>query len=167
VGAVGRCGTADVGARRAPLEAQADAVWTAVTERLGVCRSGGVDGSHTGTVLLDRALSGEPAHPLLPAACGHELARRAGLRSAVARTRRGWWTALLGEDAFLPIGYGEPAADSADEFRRCCAHQVAFAMLDELCRDDTAMVAPGAVRRAGVLRAGVPRAALMCGHDER
>jgi hypothetical protein len=146
----------------APLEAQADAVWTAVTERLGVCRSDGVGGSRSGTVLLDRALSGESAQLLLLAACGHELARRAGLRSAVARTRRGWWTALLAEDAFLPIGYGEPTPSSAAEFRGCCAHQVAFATLEVLCHDDTALVAPGAVRRAGVLRA-----ALMCGHDER
>jgi hypothetical protein len=95
-------------------------------------------------------------------AAGHELARRAGLRSAVARTGRAWWTALVAEDVFLPIGYGQPAADSAAEFRGCCAHRVAFAMLDELCRDDTALVGPGAVRRAGVLRT-----ALMCGHDER
>jgi hypothetical protein len=146
----------------APLEAQADAVWTAVTERLGVCRSDGVGGSRSGTVLLDRALSGESAQLLLLAACGHELARRAGLRSAVARTRRGWWTALLAEDAFLPIGYGEPTPSSAAEFRGCCAHQVAFATLEVLCHGDTALVAPGAVRRAGVLRA-----ALMCGHDER
>jgi hypothetical protein len=96
---------------------------------------------------------------LLLAAAGYELARRAGLRSAVARTRREWRTALLADDAFLPIGYGEPAADGADEFRGCCAHQVAFAMLEVLCA--VGMVAGAAARRAEVLRA-----ALACGHDE-
>jgi hypothetical protein len=140
-----------------PLEEQADGIWTAVTRALAVFRS---DADGTGTVLLDRALSGGGAHTLLLAACGHGIARRAGLRSAVAQSRRGWWTALLDDNAFLPIGYGQPAAQSAAEFRGCCAHRVAHAMLEQLRRQHGSAPTPQA-RRAGVLRAAV-----MCGHEE-
>jgi hypothetical protein len=69
---------------RDDLRAQAAALAQAITDGLGLGASPG------GPLLLDQALTERTADPLLLAAIGHELARHAGLRSAVACSRSGY-----------------------------------------------------------------------------
>jgi hypothetical protein len=96
-------------------------------------------------------LSSGLAHPLLLATLAHELARRAGIRSAVARYGNSFWTALISDDAYLPIGFGPPAPLAAQELRACCAHHIAREMLSAI-----AATAPAAqARRADQLRLAV------------
>ncbi len=65
------------------LFAQADALADVITNRLGL----EVNGGDWRTLLLGDALVRRAAHPLLLASLGHELARRAGLHSVVARSQ--------------------------------------------------------------------------------
>lgn len=108
---------------RGDLRAQARALAEAITDGLGLSAAPG------GPLLLNQAFAERSADPLLLAGVGHELARHAGLRSAVACSRSGYWTALLTDDAFLPVGFGEPNPLSAAELRACCAHRVAHEIL--------------------------------------
>lgn len=81
-------------------------------------------------LLVDRALARRAAHPLVIAAIGHELARRAGVIARVCRTGEGWWIAVPGEDGIALVdcaGAGGRCPDGP--LRALCSHQVALALL--------------------------------------
>ena len=96
-------------------------------------------------LLLDRALARRLTHPILLAAVGHELARRAGLTSRVCRSPEGWWTALIGPDGCVLVGSAAATPPSSlDDVRLACAHEVAVAVLARL----RALAPPPGDRRA-------------------
>ena len=81
-------------------------------------------------LLVDRALARRAAHPLVIAAIGHELARRAGVTARVCRTGERWWIAVPGEGNLALVdcsGAGGRVPDGP--LRAVCSHQVALALL--------------------------------------
>ena len=105
---------------------QADALADVITNRLGLQVTSG----EWRTLLLGDALARREAHPLLLASLGHELARRAGLQSVVARSRDDFCCVLIAGEMALPVCFGE-APDGLDlsALRSCCAHELAFTIL--------------------------------------
>ncbi|MGA9316406.1 MAG: hypothetical protein WBV77_17475 [Solirubrobacteraceae bacterium] len=119
------------GAQPLPLQAQAQRLGYALANTLALT-PGSTD--HRG-LLIDQALSRRQAHPVLIAAIGHELARRAGLRSQLCVTAEGWWTALIDQDRVILVGSGDrdlPASTS--NVRYACPHQLAGVILSQLAR---------------------------------
>jgi hypothetical protein len=108
------------------LFAQADALADVITNRLGLQ----VNGREWRALLLGDALARREAHPLLLASLGHELARRAGLQSVVARSHDDFCCVLITGEMALPVCFGE-APDGLDvsALRSCCAHELAFTIL--------------------------------------
>jgi hypothetical protein len=107
------------------LHEQAEALADVTTNRLGLTSAtGGYE-----TLLLNHALANRAAHPMLLATLGRELARHAGLDSLVARSSTDYWTVLIQEDTFLPIGYSPHCGLSASKLRACCAHEIAYETL--------------------------------------
>ena len=105
---------------------------SAVTELLLVTLGLRPDAGDHRALLADHAVEKRRAHPLLIAALGHELARRAGLHVHVCTAHRAWWTVLVAEEAFVLVGSGpEPPAGKVD-LRLRCPHQVAWASLVHL-----------------------------------
>jgi hypothetical protein len=137
-------GVADAG-----LFAQADALADVITNRLGLQ----VDGDGWRPLLLGHALVRRQAHPLLLASLGHELARRAGLRSVVARSDTEWCCVLIAGEMALPICFGA-ALDGlgVSSLRRCCPHELAFTILAAIGRHAPAAQAGAADR----VRAAMP-----------
>jgi hypothetical protein len=93
------------------------------------------------------------AHLLLLASLGHELARRAGLRSVVAGSQDDCCCVLIAGEMALPICFGE-APDGLDVsfLRSCCAHELAFTILAAIGRHAPAAQAVAANR----VRAAMP-----------
>jgi hypothetical protein len=113
------------------LFAQADALADVITNRLGL----EVNGGDWRTLLLGDALVRRAAHPLLLASLGHELARRAGLQSVVARSQDECCCVLIAGEMALPVCFGE-APDGLDlsSLRSCCPHELAFTILAAIGR---------------------------------
>ena len=105
---------------------QADALADVITNRLGLQVTSG----EWRALLLGDALARREAHPLLLASLGHELARRAGLQSVVARSHDDFCCVLIAGEMALPVCFGE-APDGLDvsALRSCCAHELAFTIL--------------------------------------
>jgi hypothetical protein len=80
-------------------------------------------------LLIDRALLMREAHPLVIAAIGHELARRAGLDTRICRARTDWWIAVPGDEILTAIGCCAATATPSGPLRQLCPHQLAFALL--------------------------------------
>jgi hypothetical protein len=83
-------------------------------------------------LLVGAALRRRTAHPILLAAVGHEVARRAGLESHVCTVGPAWCVALHdGQDvAVVPCGGALPPGRRAPQRR--CPHEVAYALLHAL-----------------------------------
>ncbi len=129
------------------LHEQAEALSDVMTNQLGLTAiTGGYE-----TLMLNRALSSHAAHPVLLATLGGELARHAGLDSLVARSSTDYWTVLIQEDMFLPIGYSPHCAPTASKLRSCCAHEIAYLALLEI----TASAPLDKAQQADLLRAGM------------
>jgi hypothetical protein len=125
------------------LFAQADALADVITNRLGL----EVDGGDWRTVMLGDALVRRRAHPLLLASLGHELARRAGLHSVVARSHDDVCCVLIAGETALPVCFGE-APDGLDlsSLRSVCAHELAFTILTAIGRHAPTAQASAATR---------------------
>lgn len=96
-------------------------------------------------LLIDHALLNRSAHPLQIAVIGHELARRAGLRSYVGSCEGRPWTVLHGDKDMALVGPGAiEGRPDAGAVRRRCPHQVAYAVLAEI----QATAPPATARRA-------------------
>jgi len=117
------------GAGALGVREQAGALATALTDRLALQALGG---EHR-ALLIDEALVRREAHPLLIAVIGHELARRAGLRSFVGSIGPRHWTVLQaeGESALVGCEVLERPPSSAT-VRPRCAHEVAGTILKAL-----------------------------------
>jgi hypothetical protein len=122
---------------------QADGLAEVITNRLGL-RVGSMSWR---TLLLDDALSERDAHPLLLAVLSHELARRAGLGSIVARSHDDFCCVLIAGDAALPVCFGSvPDQLDVSALRHCCPHQVAYTTLAGIALRAPAKVAGAAYR---------------------
>jgi len=114
------------GVAGASLFEQADALADVITNRLGLQ----VGAGDWHTLLLGHALARREAHPLLLASLGHELARRAGLRSVVARSRDEFCCVLTAGELALPVCFGAvPEGLDVSSLRSHCAHELAFTIL--------------------------------------
>jgi hypothetical protein len=139
-------GVADEG-----LFEQTDALADVITNRLGLQ----VDGGGWRTLLLGDALGRRQAHPLLLASLAHELARRAGLRSVVARSPDECCCVLIAGEMALPICFGSaPDGLNVSSLRRCCPHELAFTILAVIGR--RAPAAQAAAAAADRVRAAMP-----------
>lgn len=83
-------------------------------------------------LLVDRALAGRRAHPLVIAAVGHEIARRAGFAARICRAGTDWWIAIPGDDVLTAIGCSDRARRPCGTLRALCPHQLANALLMQL-----------------------------------
>jgi hypothetical protein len=83
-------------------------------------------------LLVDRALATRRAHPLVIAAVGHELARRAGFTARVCRARSDWWIAIPGDDVLTAIGCSAGTPTPHGPLQAQCPHQLAYALLAHL-----------------------------------
>ena len=84
-------------------------------------------------LLLHGALRQGAGHPLVVAALGHELARRAGLASAVCRAGDDWWTGVFGPEGCVLVGSAAGVVPrSLAGVRVACAHEVAVTALARL-----------------------------------
>ncbi len=83
-------------------------------------------------LLVDRALATRRAHPLVIAAVGHELARRAGFAARICRARSDWWVAIPGDDVLTAIGCSAGTPTPHGPLRALCPHQLAFSLLAHL-----------------------------------
>ena len=137
------------GVAGAGLFEQADALADVITNRLGLR----VSAESWRSLLLDDALNTRDGHPLLLAALAHELSRRAGLHSVVARSHDDFCCVLIAEDAALPVCFGSvPDGLDVCALRGCCPHQVAYTALTAI-----AMRAPGDIAEiAGRVREAMP-----------
>lgn len=83
-------------------------------------------------LLVDQALATRRAHPLVIAALGHELARRAGFAARICRARSDWWVAIPGDDVLTAISCNAGTPSPHGPLRALCPHQLAFALLAQL-----------------------------------
>lgn len=83
-------------------------------------------------LLVDQALATRRAHPLVIAAIGHELARRAGFTARICRARSDWWVAIPGDDVLTAIGCSAGTPTPQGPLRAQCPHQLAFSLLAHL-----------------------------------
>jgi hypothetical protein len=104
-------------------------------------------------LLIDHALTSRAAHPLQIAVIGHELGRRAGLRTFVGTCGGEAWTVVRGDDGLALVGLATIGGGARPiEVRRRCPHQVAHAVLREIER----VGPPDAALRARRLLRWVP-----------
>lgn len=118
------------GAAALPPRTQADRLAAALSETLALRP---VTHDHR-ALLVDHALATRRAHPLVIAAVGHELGRRAGLTTRVCRARTDWWLAIPGE-RLTAIGCSPGRTDPCGPLRAVCPHQLAHALLAHLGHD--------------------------------
>lgn len=117
------------GARALGAREQAGVLAGQLTDGLGLRALGG---EHR-ALLIDEALARREAHPLTIAVIGHELARRAGLRSFVGAIGPRHWTVLQGGDESALVGCELlERPPSPLTIRPRCAHEVAAAVLEGL-----------------------------------
>jgi hypothetical protein len=103
---------------------------------------------------LDDVVRSGRGHPMLVAAVGAELGRRAGLDAGVFSTPSVWYAGVVEGERLWLIDLGEPTADSASPrtLRRHCGHELAFAALSGLAARFTGPDAERLRRRAAHLR---------------
>lgn len=125
------------GAAGADATEQAHALAELLTDRLGLLP----DHDDHRALLIDHALESRRAHPILIAAIGHELARRAGVRSFVGSCAKAPWLVVKGENGLALVGSADlPAAPTAGAIYRHCPHEVAYSVLARIRE-----LAPGGV----------------------
>lgn len=86
-------------------------------------------------LLIDHALATGRAHPLVIAAIGHELGRRAGVATRICRARTDWWLGLPGDEVLTAVGCSPGSASPVGPLRAICPHQLAHALLAHLGHD--------------------------------
>jgi hypothetical protein len=119
------------GARALGVREQANALATLLTDELALQALGG----ERRALLIDEALVRRQAHPTLIAVIGHELARRAGLRSFVGAIGARHWTVLQAEGEMALVGcelLEKPPPSGT--VRPRCAHEMAGVVLTGLRR---------------------------------
>jgi hypothetical protein len=148
------------GVAASDVRAQAGTLATALTDGLALQALGG----EPRALLIDEALARREAHPLLIAVIGHELARRAGLRSFVGAIGPRHWTVLQaeGESALVGCELLE-RPPSAAKVRPRCAHELAGTVLDGL----RALGPPAWRPRVDELRRALPLRGACRGNDKR
>jgi hypothetical protein len=117
------------GAGALGVREQAGVLATVLTEGLALQALGG----ECRALLIDEALAHREAHPALIAVIGHELARRAGLRSFVGSIGARHWTVLQAEGETALVGcelLERPPLPG--EVRPRCAHELAGTMIGML-----------------------------------
>lgn len=106
---------------------------------------------------LDRALHQRRAHPLIVAALGVELLRRAGVPAAVCSSPTRWFVGLTGERTVLLDARLSNHDDPCPEHvRRHCAHEVAFCVLTGLAERFARARRRSPARLALALRLALP-----------
>jgi hypothetical protein len=114
-----------------PPRAQAERLGRALTCTLGLRP---VTHDHR-ALLVDHALATCAAHPLVIAAVGNELGRRAGLATRICRARGDWWLAIPGDEVLTAIACSAGMPDPVGPLRAICPHQLAHALLAHLGHD--------------------------------
>jgi hypothetical protein len=125
-------------------------------DELGIAPEQGPDPD---ALRLDRALHDRRAHPLVVAALGAELLRRAGVAASVCSSPTRWFVGMEGDggrtvllDARLS-GHADPCPDRV---RRHCAHEVAFCALTGLAERFARAGRRSPARLALALRLALP-----------
>jgi hypothetical protein len=137
------------GAAELDLPEQAHALADLLTNQLCLCP----ERRDHRALLIDHALSCRAAHPLQIAVIGHELGRRAGLRTFVGACGGEPWTVVRGEDGLALVGPSTIGGGARPaEVRRRCPHLVAHAVLSEIGR----VAPPDAAKRAERLLRSLP-----------
>ena len=83
-------------------------------------------------LLVDRALATGRAHPLVIAAVGHELGRRAGLTTRICRVQTDWWLVLCGDEVMTALGCSLGTTHPCGPLRAICPHQLTTVLLAHL-----------------------------------
>jgi hypothetical protein len=108
---------------------------------------------------LDRALCHHRAHPLVVAALGAELLRRAGVAASVCSSPTRWFVGIEGEQGQTVLldtrlsGHADPCPERV---RRHCAHEVAFCALTGLAERFARAGRRSPARLALALRLALP-----------
>jgi hypothetical protein len=108
---------------------------------------------------LDRVLPRRRAHPLVIAALGAELLRRAGVAASVCSSPTRWFVGLEGGDGrtvLLDARLSEHADPCPGRVRRHCAHEVAFCALTGLAERFARAGRRSPARLALALRLALP-----------
>jgi len=100
---------------------------------------------------FDEVVRWRHGHPMLVAAVGAEIGRRAGLDAGVFSTPSDWYAGVVDGDHLWLIDFGEPSG-APQELRRHCGHELAFAALSGLAARFTGTDAERLRRRAARLR---------------
>ena len=116
-----------------------------------------VQGDDPALLRLDAALHQRRAHPLIVAALGVELLRRAGVPAAVCSSPTRWFIGLRGERAVLLDARLSAHDDPCPEHvRRHCAHEIAFCVLTGLAERFARANRRSPARLALALRLALP-----------
>jgi hypothetical protein len=115
-------------------------------------------GSDPQLLRLDSVLFRRRAHPLLVAALGVELLRRAGVPATVCSSPTRWFVGLTGDDriVLLDARLSAQTDPSPDRVRRHCAHEVAFSVLTGLAERFARAGKRSPARLALALRLALP-----------
>jgi len=115
-------------------------------------------GSDPNLLRLDRVLHQRRGHPLVIAALGAELLRRAGVRAAVCSSPTRWFVGIDGAErtALLDARLSLHDDPCPDRVRRHCAHEVAFCVLTGLAERFARIGRRSPARLALALRLALP-----------
>ena len=130
---------------------QADRTGRILEEQLGY-RANGDDPRG---LLIDHVLERRCGHPLMLACIGHELARRAGMTTAVLSGAGAWILRFCAHGTTAQLSFGE-VPGPGDAVRRHCSHELAFATLVGLEHGYRRGGRLGCARRAAELRRHLP-----------
>jgi hypothetical protein len=119
------------GAAALPPRQQADRLASALRDTLGLRP---VTHDHR-ALLVDHAFTTQRAHPLVIAAVGHELGRRAGLTTRICRVQTDWWLTLPGDEVLTALGCSPGTTHPCGPLTAICPHQLAYALLAHLGHD--------------------------------
>jgi regulator of sirC expression with transglutaminase-like and TPR domain len=110
---------------------QAHLLGTLLERELGIVPDTGADPE---LLRLDRLAHRRRGHPLLIAALGVELLRRAGVEAAVCSSPTRWFVGIAGGDRTVLLDARLSASEdqSPEHLRRHCAHELAFCALTGL-----------------------------------
>jgi Transglutaminase-like superfamily len=107
---------------------------------------------------LDRLADRRCGHPLVIAAVGVELLRRAGVEAAVCSSPTRWFVGITGGDrtVLLDARLSAPDEPCPDHVRRHCAHELAFCVLTGLAERFARAGRRSPARLALALRLALP-----------
>jgi hypothetical protein len=105
---------------------------------------------------LDGVLLRRRGHPLLVAALGVELLRRAGIAASVCSSPTRWFVGLTGADRTVLLDARLGDDPCPDHVRRHCAHEVAFCVLTGLAERFARAGRRSPARLALALRLALP-----------